>query len=108
MYAVEANHGPAFWIPRFGMIGTDVVLTVRPKGSAMLTATIAMVVFSVVLERYYMRKLTLLETGLFGVCCVLLMFPQQMADFIGLAMFMGLTLFVYMTKEKPCLEPAYE
>lgn len=75
---------------------------------AILTATIAMIVFSVVLERYYMRRLNWFETGLFAVCCVLLMFPQQIADFTGIAMFMTLTLFVYITKEKQRLEPAYE
>ena len=75
---------------------------------AILTATIAMIMFSVVLERYYMRRLNWIETGLFAVCCVLLMFPQQIADIVGLTMFMGLTVFVYITKEKQYLEPVYE
>lgn len=75
---------------------------------AILTATIAMIVFSVVLERYYMRRLNWFETGLFAACCVLLMLPQQIADFTGLVMFITLSLFVHITKEKQHLEPAYE
>lgn len=75
---------------------------------AIFTATIAMVVFSVVLERYYFRKLNILETGLFTLCCVLLMLPQQLADFIGIAMFITLTSYVYVTRVKTSLEPIYE
>ena len=75
---------------------------------AIVTATIAMVVFSVVLERFYIRKLNILETGLFAVCCVLLMLPHQLADFIGIAMFIILTFFVYVTREKLALDPVYE
>ena len=99
----------------FQLVATSPVVPATWEGNsalsiflAILTATIAMIVFSVVLERYYMRMLNWFETGLFSVCCVLLMLPQQIADFTGIAMFMTLTIFVYTTKERQRLEPAYE
>ncbi len=75
---------------------------------AIFTATLAMIVFSVVLERFYFRRLTKLETGLFAVCCVLLMLPQQLADFSGIAMFTALSYFVYISRLKRASKPVYE
>lgn len=97
------------------LVATSPIVPATWEGNSVLaiflaisTATIAMIVFSVVLERYYFRKLNILETSLFAVCCVLLMLPHQFADYIGIAMFIALTFIVYGTRSKPAVIPGYE
>jgi TRAP-type uncharacterized transport system fused permease subunit len=62
----------------FSLLHWDVVLT-------MLTTTLGLVAFASTLERYFMRKATWLETGLFALAALGLFWPEYWADLGGFA-----------------------
>ncbi|WP_320122254.1 TRAP transporter fused permease subunit [uncultured Sphaerochaeta sp.] len=70
---------------------------------AIFSAALGLVVFSFVMEHYYLRNLNVIEEALFILTGVLLLLPQMTADFAGIGMFVFLIFFVKATKYKPIL-----
>ena len=67
---------------------------------AILTAILGIIVLSFVLERFFLKNLNWFETGLFAGIGVLLMLPYAATDYIGIATFIAITLFFYLTSRK--------
>lgn len=59
----------------------------------MITTALGLVAFAAAVERYFFKKATWLETGLFSLACIGLLWPEYWADMVGFAAFVvALTL----------------
>ena len=70
----------------------------------MIATTLGLVAFVAVLERYFLRRATLLETGLFLVAAISLLWPGFLFDVIGLVAFTA--AIVLQKAYKPVTQPA--
>jgi TRAP-type uncharacterized transport system fused permease subunit len=73
--------------------GTDIFL-------AIFTGALGLIASSMVLERYFLKKLNLVETFLMGISCVLLLLPYFSADVIGIGLFFVLLGLFYLIDRK--------
>ena len=68
-------------------IGENYELLNWEVGIAVLVTTLGLVAFASALERYFFRKATWLETGLFWLAAAALLWPEYWADAVGLLIF---------------------
>ena len=66
--------------PEYSLLHWEVIFT-------MVTTTLGLVAFAATIERYFIRRATLIETALFGVATVGLLWPVAWVDGVGFAAF---------------------
>jgi len=64
---------------------------------AITTAGLGLIALSAALERYLLRKLNYIETGLIAISCVLLFLPYYLTDVLGMVLFFSLIVVLYLT-----------
>jgi len=72
--------------PLLGM-GENYELLHWQVGLTMVTTTLGLIAFASAIERYFLRKATWLETGLFWISAAGLFWPAYWADGAGLVVF---------------------
>jgi TRAP-type uncharacterized transport system fused permease subunit len=68
--------------PDYSLMHWEVILT-------MLTTTLGLVAFAATIERYFLRRATLVETALFAVATVGLLWPVAWVDGVGMIAFIA-------------------
>jgi TRAP-type uncharacterized transport system fused permease subunit len=66
--------------PEYSLLHWEVIFT-------MVTTTLGLVAFAATIERFFIRRATLIETALFGVATVGLLWPVAWVDGVGFAAF---------------------
>lgn len=71
---------------------------------AIITAMLGLISLSFVLERYFLRKLNIIEVLGIGINTIILMLPYRLADIIGIGIFVAFTIFLKRTSFKKVIK----